>query len=245
MASFQFSQGGEGLQWSIIAYFKCLHPELTLTQGERARLQQQLLRPASIIAYDVHRHPVLRKHGEGEGDLITMNRLFSVVEKTLAESPENKEMLVYRIAQQIVQRDFHWLISRGGRRYQSDATRHFNPYKDAWRSDLCYFGFLGHTTGLPDLDQLFGNVAAYWREHWYDEDQQAAQMQLVVKKFNQKHREQPGFKVHAPHHLMLGYRLRLALRGGLSVAARFPERRPTWSETQAPGEQPNVDISPD
>ncbi len=204
LASFQFSQGGISLQHFIFIYLKNLHPELSLPSADSWALEDSSLKAAELIVNDTTRHPLVKENVRG-----ALNSELGTAKDELNYPPANpylREELVNEIAPAVVKRDLKFLDRPGGRAYVVDTTGHYNPYKDSWRSDLCYFGFLGNTTGLDDFDQMFAEVAAYWRERLNgpslvpeeNDEITADDVRRVVAIFNENHTNMPDLLVELP-----------------------------------------------
>lgn len=159
LATFQFSQGSLATQGHLFAYLKILHPELAMTATDQDWLLAVCLRPAQALIQDRRRHP-RRRADEARDALDAALREAAAI---LNAPPQDQRDAIRRLARDVVQGDLRYLRRPGGRDYQREATAHFDPYKDPWRSDLCYFGLLGRTTGFADFDALFAEIAAYWR----------------------------------------------------------------------------------
>lgn len=155
LATFQFSQGSLATQGHLFTYLKILHPELTMTAVDQDRLLAVCLRPAQALIQDRRRHP-RRRADEARDALDAALREAAAI---LNAPPQDRLGAVRRLARDVVHGDLRYLRRPGGRDYQREATAHFDP----WRSDLCYFGLLGRTTGFADFDALFAEIAAYWR----------------------------------------------------------------------------------
>jgi hypothetical protein len=164
LASFQFSQGGPSMQVMIFRYLKQLHPGLTFEPENTEHLESESARPAEAITSNLARHQPVSAGGAGEA----INRVLEIARSTPGIA--NAELLTRQeiigaLAEADLERDKHYLERPSGRNYESDGSEHYDPRKDSWRSDLCYFGFLGNTTGLPDFDQMFAEIASWWSDY--------------------------------------------------------------------------------
>lgn len=194
LTTFQFSQGSLAAQGHLFAYLKILHPELTMTAADRDQLLEACLHPSEALIQDQRRHP-RRQADEARAALDAALREAAAI---LNAPPQDRPVAVRRIACDVVQGDLRYLRRPGGRDYRHDETTHFDPYKDPWRSDLCYFGLLGRTTGFADFDALFAEIVAYWRAQAALGDRAACplaaldQAREVVAIFNAHHAGMPG-----------------------------------------------------
>jgi hypothetical protein len=193
LKTFQFSQGSEPLQTAIFRYLRGLHPELELTAEDLATLETEYLVPAELIYRNPHRHPALDQDPAHavRSALAEAYTVFNV------ESLPDRLSVVAYLAQKILERDEKFLLEQVGRNYQPNGSPHYNPYTDPWRSDLCYFGFQGKTTGHPDFDQLFADVTDHWRQRLrISSAAHERAVRCVVSEFNSHHG--PELRVKLP-----------------------------------------------
>jgi hypothetical protein len=209
LASFQFSQGDLHLQTTLLRYLKAADPLLSLPPEEQDPLLQATLPSASFIAHDQRRYtpepmPAQRIREALREALRAATAICSPLAPPDPATVSTREQLVASGAQHVLERDLRFLRMSSGRGYISDTSGHYNPYKDRWRSDLCYFGFLGHTTSLPGFDQFFAEVAAYWRTRFQRGDRlwhADLDCLYLIDLFNHKHVGSEGmssFHVESP-----------------------------------------------
>jgi len=190
LGTFQFSQGDMSTQREIVRYIKWLRPELRMTPQQQEHLALLSIRPIQTILGLTGRHRSVATRSllpdmAADGARIALRDIALILNSPLSQT---KEAIVQDLAHHFLAQDLRFLEKPYGRDYQPHYAGHYNPYRDSWRSDLCYFGFLGHTTGLTNFDQLFADVAAYWRLHWQDSDNpEATKLKRVIAIFNEHH----------------------------------------------------------
>lgn len=212
LASFQFSQGSTLIQHNLFAWCKLLHPDLSLaatTPSEIEELTQAWLGPASALVDNPARHTHVESGTKQPAVQGMLREAQHLLNHPLSKQ-HTEEYLVADLAQQILGRDDHFLRQPNGRDYTPDtpspsastdssaSVEHYNPYKDSWRSDVCYFGLLDKTTGLPDFDRLFAAIGTYWRVHWNDQGTPTEARDAfrdVVLTYNDRHSQQPELQV--------------------------------------------------
>ena len=184
LATFQFSQGNEDAQVAIVRYLKYRHPELSCSDQDQRDLAHEAQRPAAVIISSTQRHRPVTDSGAIASILLKIGSVLNGEETILGDT-------LNEVAESIALRDLDYSLRGRGRNYDPDPSGHYNPYKDSWRSDLCYFGFLGNTTGIAMFDQMFADVADYWRDHLYDVEHEGVigpqNVRLMVSIFNQHH----------------------------------------------------------
>lgn len=199
LATFQFSQGDTGVQHDLFQYLRLLCPHLSLpaTDGELHSLITAWTPAASAIATNRHRHAQINDLSESGIVWEAISIAHSVLNTNAHEAPHRTE-LIADLAQRLVQLDLDFLSKPNGRDYVPDGSGHYNPYKDSWRSDVCYFGLLGRTTGISEFDQLFADISKYWRAHWQDSAIPVSSRQSfqdIVAVFNTHHQQQSDLQV--------------------------------------------------
>lgn len=204
LTSFQFSQGSVAIQRNLFEYLKMQHPDLSLpaeTECENEQLARAWLRAASAIVENPARHVPVDTERKYGALMEMLNAAEDVLNYDLLKH-DHRAQLVATLAQQIVERDAHFLRKPAGRDYTPGASAssaaHFNPYRDPWRSDVCYFGLLGKTTGQADFDALFAAIGGYWRACWNDRDTPASARDAfrdVVFTYNDRHAQYPELQV--------------------------------------------------
>lgn len=191
MATFQFSQGDEILQRTIFQYLKALHPDWELKEADESKLFDESVELARSRFNDPrhHYHVETKEHWSGlPSEVVTFKEGLRYARVYLNGTVKERSELIPDIFRHIALKDWWFTVHKLGRGYIPDGTSHYNPYKDPWRSDLCYFGFLGHTTGLPEFDQMFAEVVRYWQLHSdKNKDADADMIRSVVDSFNSHH----------------------------------------------------------
>lgn len=159
LASFQFSQGSNGLQLELFRYLHAVRPDARLSAEGREALFSLCQAQAHAI---VERE---ERHAEVDIDIDAELRLvINALGKALAEPPLPIEQLIEHIAIDILAQDQYY-YRQGGRRRAHSATspRHYNPHADCWLSHTIYFALEGHTTGSELYDKLFHAIGAWWK----------------------------------------------------------------------------------
>lgn len=158
--SFFFSQGAIELQRDLFAYLALVYPAWSLSWEERRSLQAAVL-PQCVryLAAGLHiKMPAELVEQEVQGRSADLMR-------ALSRPPQARDILLARILQLVVQRDFTLLQKKGGRPALKVRDERTQTITAPYFSHFCQFGLLGHPTGVAAYDQLFAElVDAYTRQ---------------------------------------------------------------------------------
>jgi hypothetical protein len=200
-AAMQFGQGDIFLQEQIFAYLKHLHPNLRLTPEEEKSFMADSMDAVRERFYDRRRHaplhPVLDIIVPGATEYNSLKEVLMGARNMLNGPVQDLDELLPKLLSAISFRDQYYLEKPEGRGYLPNDVSHYNPYTDRWRSDLCYFGFLGHKTGRLDFDRLFADVTAYYHAHAHEGSLEVQRKNVllrvlsVIRLFNTHHPMMP------------------------------------------------------
>jgi len=209
--SFRFSQGSPDLQDIIFMYLHTIKPHWKIGgrelkdeifQAVRSPIYNFLLTGAteqdsSLYTRDTYHKKTTNKQEEitkekwKEGADETIQRELTAMQDIFGgdrKTPE-KSFLLTNLAGTIIKREHKYLAGEGRPRGEQEPIRR-TAATDPFLSQLCWYGFLGHSTGTEEYDRMFQDVALHIRvnknELYPTEEQNLA---TVIRVWNEHHPE--------------------------------------------------------
>lgn len=162
--SFELSQGSETLQKDIVLYAKAANPELIISENELKEVYREL-------ANKVMNRFNLDWQGQGSTDAThpwveesaigqSIRKIMDVFELIFLDdtepTKEDLDGLEEKILEQIIERDYQYLVMRGGRQRGREAgdSERYNPML----SHLRYFVGEGHKLPVPEFNEMLSRL---------------------------------------------------------------------------------------
>jgi hypothetical protein len=156
LASFDHSQGADAAQTLIAQYLHLTFPTLFLTTEGVKELVTMSHQAANQIISSSQRHKYLTDaRPQLEMEAKNFWNVFN-----LGEQPP-REQIIRQLTIALICRD--WLYKDGRPRAAEEAPVPYDPRKDSYLSFLCYYALQGHTTGIPEYNQMYQDVALFLR----------------------------------------------------------------------------------
>lgn len=193
--SFRFSQGNTELQEMILDYIHFLHPQWRIDDQVRKEIEAKVAPAIKRYLLQEPRKFHIEAVSENGKDNIEeaieeqVRYFLEIFQKSLGEDQWlNKEELLREVASEILSRDLHFL-EQGRKR---DNTNRITPATDKFLSHLCYYGFLGHSSGAEEYDQMFKDISSYFSEIKTSQENvpQVEDVRRVIKRWNETHPEE-------------------------------------------------------
>lgn len=195
-ASFEHSQGRPHLQLLILKAIKINNPDWSIDNVMKSEISAIAL-PKIQRHIAAHSEPHSDKdskqerkvlHPSVKGKSITgelelrLEEMQSVFHKPIPDGG----ISYYEIAELMVQQDFQFLSQCDGRlRRNADPN---TPQGDPFLSFVCYYGYEGHTTRIPELDRVYKDVRdAIIRSRYFSGNNEADYMLYTVETIYEAH----------------------------------------------------------
>jgi hypothetical protein len=154
LASFDHSQGADAAQTLIARYLHATFPALSLT----AEGVEELIASSHKAAQQVIATPQRHKHLTDAWSQLEMEaKNFWNVFHLDEQLP--REQIIRQLAIALICRD--WLYKDGRPRAEEAVPEPYDPRKDCYLSFLCYYALQGHTTGVPEYNQMYQDIALF------------------------------------------------------------------------------------
>lgn len=194
--SFYFSQGKPRLQHGILRWLHLSYPEYNCDNIDQEQLVDVVLKSIKKTVPEKGTGPSNSNatHIGVETDISLellryTNLFFDYLRGEGALNILGLSELRSTIATQMINQDYHWLISKSGRPRHKQGERK-GPMHDPFLSHICYYALQGKSTGVPEYDQLMKEVATVIRQEFSQNNMLLA----VIDRYNRLH--QASVSVH-------------------------------------------------
>lgn len=176
--SYRFSQGNSALQRYVFDFFHLLRPYWRITDALKKEISQivkpqieNFLGVGKKYAQGVSQSPKGTYHPEIGNAQFTGYKIDDAVYLELGEMEKSfngrkkyfRQRTIKELAEGISILEHNWLVVKGGRPRKPAQSQKVTTATDPFFSQLCYYGFLGHSTGVKEYDEMFREVATYIR----------------------------------------------------------------------------------
>jgi hypothetical protein len=194
--SFRFSQGDPVLQHQIFAYLHEIRPNWRIDVPQEEALK--------ATAKKLHEHVAVGARPAGERAILhtmiestdfgsELDSAISWLKKTFSGEPIGHYNGIRFIVDKIITRDANYLLYTDGGRprtfHRPDLEK--SEMGDPWLSHAIYYGIEGHTTGIPEYDQMFHELGDYINNVLSEKDQ------ILFRKFNGVKKVYEGKSLHS------------------------------------------------
>jgi hypothetical protein len=210
--SFRVSEGSPDQQSRALRYVKGLHPDskidrdalFTIEAGARTLIYPLFFPtespPADIPKYAVAERTPLHTDRKDDGIMLTKKsinlEIWSTLEdmhKIFNDEPEDPKALIPEISNELLRKDFKYLVYPGGGRPKAPAADEDRSFlHDPWGSFLVEFVMRGRNTGVPEFNEMFADVKSYidkqrseQTELWTDEME--PKFAQIIESHNEHH----------------------------------------------------------
>lgn len=202
--SFRFSQGQLNIQRDIFHYLSEIRPSWRITNDFRREIKAAVEGPIrKFLGHDVDEKTDINIPINHTGDIVfpaieeqinkqlqKMQRAFNKPSRQSLPIPKS----IPRITRGIIEIDHMYFASfpNGRERRLKDVSMH-NSYSDPYLSHFCYFGLEGHSTGMSEYDQMFGDMKNFYKQMigvpGYRKDVELTRK--LIELYSSKHSKQP------------------------------------------------------
>ncbi len=154
LASFDHSQGADAAQTLIARYLHITYPALSLSAEGVAELVASSHKAAQQVIATPQRHkPLNDARPQLEMEAKNFWSVFHLDEQA------SREQIIRQLTVALICRD--WLYKDGRPRAEQGVPAPYDPRKDSYLSFLCYYALQGHTTGIPEYNQMYKDIARF------------------------------------------------------------------------------------
>lgn len=154
LASFDHSQGADAAQTLIARYLRATYSALMLSEEGVAELVVSSHKAAQQVICTPQRHKPLT---DARPQLEMEAKNFWSVFNQSEQAP--RKQIIRQLTIALICRD--WLYKDGRPRAEQGMPDPYDPRKDSYLSFLCYYAFQGHTTGIPEYNQMYQDIACF------------------------------------------------------------------------------------
>lgn len=156
LASFDHSQGADAAQTLIARYLRASFPALSLT----AEGVDELITSSHKAAQQIIATPQRHKHLTDARPQLEMEAKNFWNVFNLDEQPSHAQ-IIRQLVIALICRD--WMYKDGRPRAEEELPEPYDPRKDCYLSFICYYALQGHTTGIPEYNQMYEDIALFLR----------------------------------------------------------------------------------
>lgn len=148
--SFKHSQGDPYLQSLIFEYIHTKHPSWKIDDQDKFKNESQRVIHEFLGSHIPKRHKNISATDIDEALILERQEFIS---ELLKDKYKNDQVPI--IMEKIINRDHHFIITRGGRPRLTDNIKRDDPYTNPFTSYFCYFGVDEHSTGNKLFDDIY------------------------------------------------------------------------------------------
>jgi len=201
IASFEHSQGFQRLQTDIFEYLHHHNPALHLADADEGWLTEQALVIINhLIVPDVGWQaptPFPHVFTQELAVIKTVVPVAEVYRRILNSTSElSLEVLMPRLTKQLIARDYGFLVANQGRkarRQDANTLPTRSRFNDPYFSYICAYALQHRSTGLKELDAMYGEVARHCQTIFAEREtipfvsKVTRKLEAIVNTYNRHH----------------------------------------------------------